>query len=42
VYEDRYSKKNLNYNGMLRAIRNIEKAGFELAGQFISLNAWSY
>lgn len=27
---------------MVRAIRNIESSGFQIAGEFVALNLWNY
>ena len=40
IYQDHDPKKNLTYPAIVQAIANLEASGWEMAGQFIALNAW--
>jgi hypothetical protein len=46
VYLNRDPRKDLSYADIVRAIANLEthavQSGWELAGQFVALNAWNY
>lgn len=41
-HQDRASEKNMSDITFVRAINNLEASGWEIAGQFVALNAWSY
>ncbi|HLK60524.1 MAG TPA: DUF5615 family PIN-like protein [Chthonomonadaceae bacterium] len=41
-YQDRDPNKNISAADLVRAIGNIEASGWDLTGQFVALNAWSY
>lgn len=42
VYEYPDSSKNMSYQKIVKAIANLETAGFSLENQFIALNQWNY
>ena len=42
VYEYADTSKNMNHQKIVKAIANLETAGFSLDNQFISLNQWNY
>ena len=42
VYRDANRSKNMSFDGIVRAIANIEASGIPLSNQFISLNSWNY
>lgn len=42
VYRYEVWAKNMEDNEIVRAIANVEASGWELAGQFVVLNAWNY
>ena len=37
--EDRDHAKRLSYSGIVRALANLERSGWDLAGQFVAVNA---
>ena len=41
-YQDRDPSKNLSAGDIVRAIANIEASGWDIAGQFVAINAWNY
>jgi hypothetical protein len=41
-YQDQDGSKNMSAPEVVRAVSNIERSGWEIAGQFISLNAWLF
>ena len=41
-YQDRDPAKNMKEADIVRAIGNIEAIGWDIAGQFVALNAWNY
>ena len=41
-YEYRDPTKNMSAARIVQAIANIESSGWELAGQFIAINAWNF
>ena len=42
VFEGRQAGKNMSRDDIVQAIANLEAAGLDIAGQFISLNAWKH
>jgi predicted nuclease of predicted toxin-antitoxin system len=42
IHEDSIRAKNMTLRGVLSAVNNLDAAGIEVSGQFISLNAWNY
>lgn len=42
THEDRDVSKNMNFPTIVQAIGNLERSGWDIAGQFVSLNAWSF
>ncbi|HLK59722.1 MAG TPA: DUF5615 family PIN-like protein [Chthonomonadaceae bacterium] len=41
-HQDKNPSKNLSPAAIVRAISNIEASGWEITGQFVSLNAWTF
>jgi putative protein kinase ArgK-like GTPase of G3E family len=41
-HQDRNPAKNMNEADLVRAIGNLEASGWDIAGQFVAINAWSY
>ena len=41
-HQDKDPSKNLSAASIVRAISNIEVSGWEIAGQFVSVNAWVF
>src|SRR5690242_12133615 len=41
-HQDRDPTKNMSSAEIVRAIDNIESSGWDVAGQFIALNAWNF
>jgi hypothetical protein len=39
-HQDRDPEKNLGASALVQAAGNIEASGWDIAGQFVSLNAW--
>jgi predicted nuclease of predicted toxin-antitoxin system len=42
VYQDLDPSKNMSYQAIVKAIANLEAAGYEVKNQFIVLNQWNY
>lgn len=42
VYQDFVASKNMSYQTIVKAIANLEAAGYSLENQFIILNQWNY
>ena len=42
AHQDGDPAKNMSYLDIVRAIANIESSGWDIASQFVSLNAWNY
>lgn len=42
IYRGADSSKNMNRQGIVKAISNLEAANIPLVNQFISLNQWNY
>lgn len=42
VFQGSDPAKNMSYAGIVSSVGNLERAGLELAGQFVVLNAWNY
>jgi len=41
-HQDRDPAKNMSATDIVRAISNLEASGWDIAGQFVAVNAWSY
>ncbi len=41
-YQDRDPSKNMTGWQIVRSIENLAASGWDLAGQFVSLNAWNF
>lgn len=42
IYQDSDPAKNMSYQGIVKAIANLESAGHTLQNQFVVLNQWNY
>jgi uncharacterized protein with PIN domain len=42
VYQSPDIAKNMSYQGIVKAIANLEMAGYELENQFVILNQWNW
>jgi predicted nuclease of predicted toxin-antitoxin system len=42
VYRDRDASKDMSYPQIAASLRNLELSGWDLADQFVALNAWNY
>ena len=42
IYQDADPRKNMSYQGIVKAISNLEVSALPLIGQFIVLNQWNY
>ncbi len=42
IYQDSEMGKNMNYQGIVQAIENLEAADYVLKKEFIVLNHWGY
>jgi predicted nuclease of predicted toxin-antitoxin system len=41
-HQDRDQTKNMSAIDIVQAIRNIEGSGWNIAGQFVAINAWNF
>jgi predicted nuclease of predicted toxin-antitoxin system len=41
-FQDKDPVKNMAATDIVRALRNLEHSGWNLAGQFVALNAWNF
>ncbi|MCL5103771.1 MAG: DUF5615 family PIN-like protein [Armatimonadetes bacterium] len=42
VYRERNPSKSMSHADVLRALSNLQRAGLDLTGQFVSLNSWAH
>lgn len=42
IYRDADPTKNMSHAAIVTALANLEASGWELSGQFVSLNAWNF